>query len=258
MIKFFRKIRQKLLEQNRVSKYLIYAFGEIILVVIGILIALNINNWNQQHQNKIKENYYLKEMQKEFLKDQNTLVRFTELTEVKASRGILVKKYLKNDTINKKELLAHLFFNGKIVAFKSFTPVYDELVSSGQMSLIKNDSLKILIREYNDVINKSESFLYEESQAIKEKYNMHLFKYFDYEIITKLWNSGYGSNLTEEKLKGVKHDFEGFRKDPKSYYYVAMCIGVDSELNRWYTNVITPRLNNVLNLLNKEIKHLND
>ncbi len=57
MIKFFRKIRQKLLAENKFSKYLIYAIGEIFLVVIGILIALSINNWNQNknEQNKIKE-----------------------------------------------------------------------------------------------------------------------------------------------------------------------------------------------------------
>lgn len=59
MIKFFRKIRQKLLTENksaspagRFSKYLIYATGEIVLVVIGILIALQINNWNQNRINE--------------------------------------------------------------------------------------------------------------------------------------------------------------------------------------------------------------
>jgi hypothetical protein len=46
MIQFFRKIRQKLLSENRFSRYLVYAVGEIVLVVIGILIALQINNWN--------------------------------------------------------------------------------------------------------------------------------------------------------------------------------------------------------------------
>ena len=52
MIKFFRKIRQKLLTENKLSKYLIYAIGEIILVVIGILIALSINNWNEDRNNR--------------------------------------------------------------------------------------------------------------------------------------------------------------------------------------------------------------
>ena len=50
MIKFFRKIRQKLLSENKFSKYLIYAIGEIILVVIGILIALQFNNYNEQRK----------------------------------------------------------------------------------------------------------------------------------------------------------------------------------------------------------------
>ncbi|MFD2917130.1 DUF6090 family protein [Psychroserpens luteus] len=59
MIKFFRKIRQKMLTENKFSKYLLYAIGEIILVVIGILIALSINNWNQdKQQQKILNNIY--------------------------------------------------------------------------------------------------------------------------------------------------------------------------------------------------------
>jgi hypothetical protein len=52
MIKFFRKIRQKMLTENKFSKYLLYAIGEIILVVIGILIALQINNWNEGRKEK--------------------------------------------------------------------------------------------------------------------------------------------------------------------------------------------------------------
>ncbi len=48
MFRFFRKIRQQLLSQNKISKYLLYAIGEIVLVVIGILIALQINNWNEK------------------------------------------------------------------------------------------------------------------------------------------------------------------------------------------------------------------
>ncbi|WP_411896254.1 DUF6090 family protein [Winogradskyella sp. A2] len=55
MIKFFRKIRQKLLSENKFSKYLIYAIGEIVLVVIGILIALSINNWNEERKANLRE-----------------------------------------------------------------------------------------------------------------------------------------------------------------------------------------------------------
>ena len=55
MIKFIRKIRQKLLTENKFRKYLLYAIGEIVLVVIGILIALQINNWNEDRKERIVE-----------------------------------------------------------------------------------------------------------------------------------------------------------------------------------------------------------
>ena len=56
MIKFFRKIRQKLLNENRFSKYLVYAIGEIVLVMIGILLALQVNNWNELRKKKTSRN----------------------------------------------------------------------------------------------------------------------------------------------------------------------------------------------------------
>lgn len=59
MIKFFRRIRQKLLMENRASKYLLYAIGEIVLVVIGILIALQINNWNENRKLQNAQNLLL-------------------------------------------------------------------------------------------------------------------------------------------------------------------------------------------------------
>lgn len=64
MLKFFRKIRQRLLTENKFSKYLLYAIGEIILVVIGILIALSINNWNEIRKYKKLEIVTLIEIQK--------------------------------------------------------------------------------------------------------------------------------------------------------------------------------------------------
>lgn len=62
MIKFFRKIRQRLLTKNKFSKYVFYSIGEIVLVVIGILIALSINNWNEQQKINIQELIILKEL----------------------------------------------------------------------------------------------------------------------------------------------------------------------------------------------------
>jgi len=69
MIKFFRKIRQKLLSENKFSKYFLYAIGEIILVVIGILIALQINNWNETRKVKSTLSDYTESLIKDLKKD---------------------------------------------------------------------------------------------------------------------------------------------------------------------------------------------
>ncbi|MEO1033284.1 MAG: DUF6090 family protein [Bacteroidota bacterium] len=66
MIKFFRKIRYNLMGENKTGKYIKYAIGEILLVVLGILIALQINNWNEKRISKAKEQLLLKELHLEF------------------------------------------------------------------------------------------------------------------------------------------------------------------------------------------------
>ncbi len=73
MIKFFRHIRQRMIKENRVSKYLLYAIGEIVLVVIGILIALQINTWSKERQRNNQEIIYLEDLKRDFLFDIETL-----------------------------------------------------------------------------------------------------------------------------------------------------------------------------------------
>lgn len=76
MIKFFRHIRKRLVSENKLSKYLLYAIGEIVLVVIGILIALSINNWNEGRLALDKERTTLSNLNSEFsenLKDLDSI-----------------------------------------------------------------------------------------------------------------------------------------------------------------------------------------
>ena len=91
MIKFFRKIRQKLLTENKFSKYLIYAIGEIILVVIGILIALQINDWNENRKNnEINRTYYL-QLLKDLEKDK---IELTEMISMIDSFSLRYQTYI--------------------------------------------------------------------------------------------------------------------------------------------------------------------
>ena len=73
MLNFFRRIRRNLANQNKFVQYSRYAIGEIILVVIGILIALQINNWNEKKKEKLNEAKILKTLNEEFLENKITL-----------------------------------------------------------------------------------------------------------------------------------------------------------------------------------------
>ena len=91
MFKFFRRIRQGLLAENKFSKYLLYALGEIILVVIGILIALQINNWNEASKQDRVIREVLSEIREDLLQDQIELTRalYQNRIDYKAQQRII-------------------------------------------------------------------------------------------------------------------------------------------------------------------------
>lgn len=250
MIKFFRSIRQRLLSENKLTRYLIYAAGEIILVVIGILIALQINNWNEESRNSKKEIYILEELQKEFINDSLKLDRFIFLTGMKMRDGIDVKRtILKKKKLSRDTLIFKTFFNGRVVLFESYTPTYDELVSTGKLDLIKNDELKKLINDYKRDIETQRTFFFFEAQRRKEAYNKHVFKYFEPQIMSALWE-----RESTEKLLTYETDVKGFLNDPESLYHVNTVIGVDRELKWRYSQRSIWRLVTILEILEKELK----
>lgn len=87
MLFLFRKIRQKLMQQNNVSKYLLYAFGEITLVMIWILLALQVNNWNENRKDKIRATNYKKSLIKDLQQDS------VAITEVLATISLGQKEF---------------------------------------------------------------------------------------------------------------------------------------------------------------------
>ena len=85
MLKFFRRIRRKLLDEGNLKKYFIYAIGEILLVVIGILIALWINNLNQQRVESKKGIEYLERIHADLAKDTINILSHTRIINSKAA-----------------------------------------------------------------------------------------------------------------------------------------------------------------------------
>jgi hypothetical protein len=146
MIKIFRKIRQRLLTENKFSKYLIYAIGEILLVVIGILIALNINNWNENQKKEIQEIQYLKRLKRDFIQD---TLYFNQRIE-NAENGIKLNTkaiQMAYDTQhNLKELQAvlelHSYYTEHLTTQNN---TYLEMTNVGNLNIFQNEDLKIAI-----------------------------------------------------------------------------------------------------------------
>jgi hypothetical protein len=153
MIKFFRNIRQKLVSEGNTGKYLKYAIGEIILVVIGILIALQINNWNENRKSAIQENLYLKRLLSENKEDINTFKNNISDLEKGIESIEKLSLALNSAKINDSVLVTatnDFFRYGSIYPiFSSSTSTFDDLSSTGNLKDIKNTLLRDeLVKHY--------------------------------------------------------------------------------------------------------------
>ncbi|MBT8272174.1 MAG: hypothetical protein KJO77_00095 [Bacteroidia bacterium] len=151
MIKFFRRFRQQLLSENKFRKYVLYAVGEIILVVIGILIALQINNWNQNQKLKKEETKLLKGLHAEFSEN---LVKFDSNYKNQLNRDQIIKRLLDPKTVEApfETLDSLIYFHGWNFKFNPSTGIYNSVINSGKIDLISDDSLKIAISKFNNYL----------------------------------------------------------------------------------------------------------
>jgi len=151
MLKFFRTIRKKLIEQDNVQKYLLYAIGEILLVVIGILIALQVNNWNENRKERDLEQRYLQRLVIDLEKDIANLDNSINSNISRNERA----EFLLNASEN-PELLAKdptYFVQSIEYAGLTWNPVisdhtFEEIKSSGNLSTIRNEELRKALSEY--------------------------------------------------------------------------------------------------------------
>src|SRR5210317_123544 len=142
MIKFFRKIRQQLAYENNVSKYTRYAIGEIVLVVIGILIALAINTKNEEKETRITELKYLSGIKSDLNLNSIELKNYTEKRQTSVNSAKTILDFFNN----KKEVITEEFnfhsLNVQIWSpFKRNDNTFQELINSGNLAIISNDSI---------------------------------------------------------------------------------------------------------------------
>jgi len=181
MINFFRKNRHQLLNENRFHKYLLYAFGEILLVMIGILFALQVNNWNEERKKLSKEKVVLESILNDIEQVEDHL---TSRSISFKSDSIWFDYFSRNwDRVN-IDSVAHVFskngylasFHNLFLDFREFHPPIANLsmiMRDGSLSLIRNQKIKNRINTliYTDLmwVRKNVDIELELQLSFKEK-----------------------------------------------------------------------------------------
>ena len=217
MIKFFRKIRQNLLSEGKTGKYLKYAIGEIILVVIGILLALQINSWNQQRIENKQELTLLSLLKDEFQHNLSELDRSIEINKKATQSCVKLTELIRADSIIKvpgivDELLVNL---GGFNSFDARIGISGEAVNSGKINILKNGEirtqlgnwLKILADDQEDILFRSDNYTINLMPFLMKRFplaNGELTKKMEFDksnyLITYKEKSPFKLNLSKEDL----------------------------------------------------------
>ncbi|WP_405574179.1 hypothetical protein [Winogradskyella sp. Asnod2-B02-A] len=155
MIKFFRKIRYNLMSENKTSKYFKYAIGEIILVVIGILIALQINNWNQKRLQKLTLSNYYERMHEELESSRDKLDNLINGID---SLVILNRKTLEILSSNNKNSIPTLQKTlgalGTAWVNNFNYPIVQEFMNEGYLAKVNNTKIKEELQAFSFQLNR--------------------------------------------------------------------------------------------------------
>lgn len=146
MIKFFRKIRQKLLAEGKLKSYTFYAIGEIFLVVVGILIALQINNWNQVRKDRSNEILLLLELRESLSQEATQFAGLIEKIERSRDAYDALEKFVRSEPIEDEALYKVL---GDALTYSSLDPITSayETLKTSRVSL-RNRELRALLGTY--------------------------------------------------------------------------------------------------------------
>jgi hypothetical protein len=250
MIKFFRHIRQRLLVENRFSKYLLYAIGEIALVMIGILLALQVNNWNEKRKQQHQEAELYEVLFESLKADSADVRRVRGLFDkgMNALEFIVSRSFeeLKEDYSLQalRDSLARTSFIGY-----SFFPrygAYNQITNNGYLALIQSEEIKSKLAELYDRTYPR----YEHIDAsMDEKSEFHL------EPILR------GDLQIMESTDGIQN-YEDFNSERFESYYRKFnreCLSILSTSVYAERSLIEcdKRIHELLMLIRKELSHSN-
>lgn len=231
MINFFRKIRRKLADDNKLFKYSRYAIGEIVLVMVGILLALQVNNWNEQRKADLLEIQILQNFHKSLKKDLDNL-NSNMLVNLKIKNsGVLLLDYMEQDIPYQDSLKIHFGNMSTGIWQFNINESPFESLKSKDINLISNEGLKekimlvygrlnVTIREHQLVYNQ---FIIDASVNILNT-RFESFWESNYETWRKKNNDYLGSDSNDLIAEMVPLDYSQLRVDYEFIYFLKSLI----------------------------------
>lgn len=261
MIKFFRHFRQRMIKENRVSKYLLYAIGEIVLVVIGILIALQINTWNEQRKFRAQERDLLTQLKSEFESNQAQLEEKMDMRKDIIKSALLLLDYVDSqEPFHKDSLLKHV---SQTTLTPTFDPIVNDLISSGRIQLLQSNALKDRLSLWTSEIVQ----VTEEEQALMRFMNSFYLQFLmDYYSTRNILSGFWVNNQTSSYLldKGTpamlnmgksqrSFDREALLEQPQFEDHLAY-IATMAQIANTQSVSLNNRISEILQLIDQELE----
>lgn len=170
MLKFFRRIRQKLVGEGNLNRYLLYSIGEILLVMIGILLALQVNNWNEERKLRKQEISSLENLRSDLVKTASSLERCNKIDSSLVEEINNILDHIKNNRPYHDSLSLQFENLYQWAKPRILNSAYENLKFSKGLELISNDSLRQEIIKIHETdypflltdIDKEETMIHQE------------------------------------------------------------------------------------------------
>lgn len=229
MLKFFQKIRKSLLVDKKVSQY---AIGEIILVVIGILIALQINNWNQERLNTQEEKILIESISEKINYNQfqykTGLSRYNEVIKSAYSFLSVINSESKATNIDEIESNLHSITKRWLLGKANSVSIYDQMIGAGQLNILSSEELRSVLTSLKENLLLLES--YEDIQINFLDNQLTPFLNLNADVISIYANGSKNDTSSYDQLIAI---------DYSSFYYENSSISYEKLLiNKEFSNLL--------------------
>jgi hypothetical protein len=251
------------METGKTTRYFKYAIGEIILVVIGILIALSINNWNESRKEHIEEIAILKQLRTEFKSNLKQLDQKNSSKQELIASTLKLLSYIDYPALREKDSIDYHI--ARTIPYTTFDPIANDLASSGELRIIKNDSLKQKLSFWTSEVKDAREEEISWKDYRDNKYEPFLIKHYQLRTIRNVANKSnvLGKYLIDDHATNKRPEI-GLTKHPEDFNTLLNHPDYEDHLERSYTKnnhslnqslILRKRIVEILDILNAEINN---